>query len=91
MVRESDIKKEEEEDTSMAVALLDSEPNIKKVENTCSPLEVSKPPDFDISDVIAIRLKAMRQLSENPNSDEAKKHLEDATQMVYKNTNIHNS
>jgi hypothetical protein len=44
--------------------------------------ETPKPPDFDISDVIAIRLKAMRHLSENPNSFEAKQQLEDATQMV---------
>jgi len=45
-------------------------------------LEHPKAPDFDISDVIAIRLRAMRQLSENPQSDDAKTNLENATQMV---------
>jgi len=44
--------------------------------------ETPKAPDFDISDVIAIRLRAMRNLSANPNSEEAKMQLDEATKMV---------
>lgn len=79
------------EETVTTVALLNSTEKPEKEKKASPPpqhsisLEQPQVPNFDISDVIAIRLKAMRQLSENPKSDDAKKQLEDATQMVHKN------
>jgi hypothetical protein len=78
---------ESKTESCTTVALIDnssSKPSTNANKNTTRDIQLNepKPPAFDISDVIAIRLKAMRQISENPKSIEAQKQLDGATQMV---------
>lgn len=60
-----------------------SAPSELPVNNAAKTVDPEKKSaNINISDAIAIRLKAMRQLSENPESEEAKKQLDDVTKMV---------
>lgn len=77
MVRE---ESKEVNPNEKALVPLNKEPSVSVKTSTPPPKRAGA--EVDISDVISLRLKAMRQLSENPNSEDAKKQLESATNMV---------